>query len=381
MFLGACLDAGLKKSVLDHVVKTLGLSKVHLGFKKESRGEIRGTRLVIHIPSKSGERNLRDILRLLEKAKLSAFVRRNAKEIFQTLAEVEGKVHGISPNKVHFHEVGAIDSLIDIVGACAAVEALNIREFYASAIPMGSGFQKSSHGQIPIPGPATMELLKGIPVTLDSRKWEVITPTGAVLLKQFCKNYGTIPEMAVQSVGYGVGTKNDPTYPNLLRILIGETTSARGVDEVDCINILETNIDDMNPQFLSYIFDVLLGAGALDVYLTPIQMKDSRSGVKLSMICHPKDQSRLADLIFSQTTTLGVRIFKTDRIKLKREIVQVKTEFGAVPVKLGYRNGKISSLSPEYKILKQLADKSGRPIKEIYFKALSEAQRKFLGKQ
>jgi uncharacterized protein (DUF111 family) len=209
----------------------------------------------------------------------------------------------------------------------------------------------------------------------------MITPTGAVLLKHFCKNYETIPEMTIQSVGYGVGTKNDPVYPNLLRILIGETVSTRGgVNEADCVNLLETNIDDMNPQLLTHVFDVLLKAGALDVFLTPIQMKDSRSGMKLSVICHPKDQSRLADLVFNQTTTLGVRIFKTDRIKLRREIVQVKTEFGMVPVKLGYRKGKVSSLSPEYKVLKKIADQTGHPLREIYFKTLLEAQKTFLGK-
>jgi uncharacterized protein (DUF111 family) len=197
-------------------------------------------------------------------------------------------------------------------------------------------------------------------------------------LKHFSKGYGIIPEITIQSVGYGVGTKDDPSYPNLLRVLVGERPG-RAADEVDCVSVLETNIDDMNPQFLAHVFDVLLGAGALDVFLTPIQMKDSRSGVKLSVICEFKDQSRLADLIFSQTTTLGIRTFKTERIKLQREMVQVKTEFGIVPVKIGYRDGKISSLSPEYKILKQLADKAGRPIKEIYFKALNAAQQKNLG--
>lgn len=379
MFLGACLDAGLKLSFLEDLVRKLKLKKVRLEVTKETRCDLNGTRFQVHIPQEShhSERKLKDILPLIDKAKLSPAVSGNAQAMFKEIAKVEAKIHGTTPDKIHFHEIGALDSLVDIVGACAAIEHFEIHEIYASAIPTGSGFQKAAHGNLPVPSPAALELLKKAkaPIIIDSRMKELTTPTGAAILKHFCKGYEQIPELKVHTIGYGVGTWDTAPYPNVLRLLLGERSNRTGQDDVDTVTVLETNIDDMNPQFIAHVFDLLMQSGALDVYLTPIQMKDSRTGMKLSVIAELKDQSKLAKIIFTETTSLGIRIQKMDRIKLRRKIVNIKTPFGTVPVKIGYQEGKMTTLAPEYKILKRLADKTGRPIKEIYSRALTLAQK------
>lgn len=378
MFLGALLDAGLDPKILKDLVKRLGLQKVGLKITRESRCGLEGTRLQVQIPTHSPERKLKDILKRIEKAKLSSNVQENAQAIFQHLAKVEAKIHGTTPEKIHFHEIGAEDSLVDIVGACLAIDMMGLRTIYASSIPLGGGFHKTAHGELPMPGPAALELLKGVPVTRDSRKGELVTPTGAVLLKHFCKGYGALPEMRIETIGYGVGSKDFAPYPNLLRVLIGEKTSISEDTEVDHIILLETNIDDMNPQFFSYVSELLFEAGALDVYLSPIQMKNSRSGIKLSALVKPSDEKKMCDIFFKETPTLGIRRSQIGRIKLQRKIKIFQSSIGPVSIKLGFQAGRLVSLAPEYKDLKALAKKTGRPIREIHIQVISEARKKIL---
>lgn len=377
MFLGACLDAGLDPKLLENIARKLNLKKVKLEITKEKRCGLVGTRLQVRIPPTPTERKLKDILSLIQKAKFSSRVSENAQALFKEIAQAEAKIHGTTPDKLHFHEIGAVDSLVDIVGSCTAIEALDIQEIYASPVPTGSGFQESIHGNLPVPSPAALELLKGAPLIIDARNKELTTPTGAAILKHFCKGYGGIPEFKVHAIGYGVGTWDTAPYPNVLRLLLGEPSDCKGSGDLDCVTVLETNIDDMNPQFISHAFELLLQAGALDVYVTPIQMKESRAGFKLSVIAELKDERELAKIIFKETTSLGIRVQKMDRLTLRREIRQVQTKFGSIPIKIGYHQGAAVNFSPEYKILKRLAHETGSPIKEIYFSALMEAEKKF----
>ncbi|MBC7189026.1 nickel pincer cofactor biosynthesis protein LarC, partial [Candidatus Aerophobetes bacterium] len=272
------------------------------------------------------------------------------------------KVHQESIENLHFHELGSLDTLIDVVCSVAGIDALKVEKIYASAVNLGGGTVNTSHGILPVPAPATLEILRNVPVYSSTSSSELTTPTGAAILKVFSSGYGNIPLMRVEKVGYGAGEK-ELSFPNVLRILIGEMESSLEEDEV---SVIETNIDDMNPQFYGYVAELLFEKGALDVFLTPVYMKKNRPGVVLTVICEKKDEARFLEMIFRETTTLGVRVYHAKRRKLKRETRIIKTSLGEVKVKLGILNGKIVNFSPEYEDCKKIASSRSLPLKEVY---------------
>ena len=376
MFLGAMLDAGLPRRSLDQMIRSLGIPGIRLEVRSESRKGIQGKRAAIHDKTKKKERHLSDILRLIKKAKAAPTVFENARSIFELLAKAEAKVHGTSIGDVHFHEVGAIDSIVDILGACVAMDEMGIQKLYVSEIPLGSGIQKTEHGAWPMPGAATLELLKGIPVVQDGRQGELTTPTGAALVRHFASGFGKMPVMRVSSVGYGCGSRDDAERPNVARIIIGEAGPKECSDQV---LLIETNIDDMNPQYFSYVLDRLFEAGALDVYLTPIHMKELRAGVVLSVMAKPEDQEVMADIIFQETTSIGVRTQVLDRIKLERKIISVMIGKTKIPVKASFHHGKPVTFSPEFQDIQRLAKKTGRSLKDLSFEAVQRAKSLLVG--
>jgi len=309
-------------------------------------------------------------------------VKERALSVFRRLGEAEAKIHGVPLEKIHFHEIGAVDSIVDIVGACIALDLLGVDEVQAAAPPLGSGFVETAHGRFPLPAPATLELLRGYPTQTSPERVELVTPTGAALLAEFCSHFGPIPSMTIEKIGYGAGTRDLKKTPNVLRAVLGESMSTRlrqgyggqasksrsksESEETDTIGVLETNLDDMNPQWFGDVMERLLAAGALDVFLTPVQMKKNRPGTLLTVLCAQSDVERMADLILTHTTSFGVRVHEVRRHKLQREIVIVKTRFGKIEVKLGRRGGKLVACAPEYESCKRAAAKAGVAVKEVY---------------
>ena len=301
---------------------------------------------------------------------LSENVKRRALSVFKRIGEAEAKIHGVPLEKIHFHEVGAVDSIVDIVGACVALEMLGADEVQASPLRLGSGFVETAHGKFPVPAPATLELLKGLPTQPSDDKAELVTPTGAALLAEFCTRFGPMPAMSIEKIGYGAGTRDLEKTPNVLRAIVG----AAGNETGDTIAVIETNIDDMNPQLFGDVMERLLAAGALDVFFTSIQMKKNRPGTLLTLLCERNDVDRLAETLLSHTTSFGVRVHEAQRRKLSREIVKVRTKLGEIEVKIGRRAGKVVSRSPEYESCKQAAAKAGVAVKEVYNEAARAAE-------
>ena len=285
MFLGALLDAGFPLNVLKQRLKTLPLDNYHLETRRESRNHIFGTHFSVKLQqAEQVPRDLGTIRGIIQSGDLSSVVKTKAVEIFERIADVEGKIHNVAPEKVHFHEVGAVDSIIDIVGTLIGIEHLNLGSIYASHIPVGSGFVETAHGTIPVPAPATIELLKGVPIYDSEIRHEMVTPTGAALLSSLVNSFGSMPPIIVQTVGYGAGKKDFHEQPNLLRILIGKQQSGQNVETVV---VLETNLDDMNPEWLGHLMDRLFDAGALDVVFSHVHMKKNRPGIKIQVIGRP----------------------------------------------------------------------------------------------
>jgi uncharacterized protein (TIGR00299 family) protein len=283
--------------------------------------------------------------------------------IFSCLAEAEGKIHRIALEKVHFHEIGATDSIVDIVAAAVGTHELGIDAFHFSRIPLGRGLTHALHGPLPIPGPATLELLKGIPVQGIDLDGETVTPTGAAIVRALGEGFGAQPNMTIEKIGYGAGQKDFPDRPNLFRLVIG-TDSAPWRQE-DML-VIETNIDDMNPEFYDYVLDRLLAAGARDVFLSPIQMKKNRPGILLRLIAEPKDRDALARIILSETSTLGVRYYPVGRLILKRLSEMLKTRYGAIKLKIAEEPGGTKRVAPEYDDLKRIASAKKIPLKLLY---------------
>lgn len=309
-------------------------------------------------------RNLQDIEYIIDNSALKQNVKDVSKKIFRKLAYAEAKVHGKPVEEVHFHEVGAVDSIIDITGTAICLDLLGVEKVIGSAVNTGMGFVKCQHGIIPVPGPAAMELLKGIPIySLDIRT-ELVTPTGAAILSSLCESFGPIPQMTVESTGYGLG-KKDIEIPNLLRTVIGEEKKNQ-----DGIYVIECNIDDMNSEFYEYVMERLFEAGALDVFLTNIVMKKSRPAVKLSVIAESKYVETLTGIIFSETSTIGVRKYPVERDILCRKTVALDTAYGPVNIKVSYKDGNIMNYAPEYIDVKKAAARSGVPMKQVYFESV-----------
>jgi hypothetical protein len=307
-------------------------------------------------------RTLAEISELIDRSALSSAGKARAKQLFATLGDAEAAVHGVSLDRVHLHEVGALDSIIDIVGSVFALEQLGVTRIVASPLNVGSGSIRSAHGLYPVPAPATARLLKGVPIYSGPQHAEMVTPTGALLVTAYAQDYGALPPMRIQQIGYGAGSRDFVETPNVLRVLVGESDGAAVHQQVV---ILEAEIDDMNPQIFGVLMDRLLAQGALDVFYTPIQMKKGRPGTLLSVIAAPSLREAITGTIFRETTTIGVRYREASRECLDREVVTVQTAFGAVRVKIARRADSVINVSPEFEDCLRLATEHGRPVKEI----------------
>ncbi len=360
--LGALADAGLDFKAWLGEVEKLGLSGYDISKKKVKRAGLAGTKVTIKVTQPQPVRHLAEIERLIGKSKISTAAKEKSLRVFKRLGEAESKAHGVAVEKVHFHEVGAVDSIIDIVGSTIALEMMGIEDVMSSPLNLGSGTVKFSHGTFPVPAPATAALIKGFPAYASEIKAELTTPTGAALMTTLAKGSGPMPNIATEKIGYGAGDRELHEIPNMLRVFIGKSA---GSYELDTVNIIETNIDDMDPRIYGYVMERLFAAGAVDVWLTPIVMKKSRPGVTLSAIADSSKTSSLVDIIMMETTTFGVRIYEASRRKLAREFKEVSSKYGKVSVKAGVIGGKTVKAVPEYEDVKAAAMKSGRPFRDI----------------
>lgn len=373
MFLGALLDLGIDEKKFTEEISRILPPEGKIKIKKEKRNHFEGTKFDVEITKKDlKERHLKDIKKLLNDSKLDKNIAEKSKKMFEELAEVEAKIHGSTKEKVHFHEVGAIDSIADIVGAVIALELLQVNKIYFSPINVGTGSTKIEHGRVPLPVPATAELLKRCkaPVYSTGINSELVTPTGALIIKHFSDSF-SMPKIKIQNIGIGFGSKELKESPNFLRVIIGILEKEYSENEV----LIETNIDDMNPEFFPSVEKKLLLSGALDVFRTPIQMKKGRGGFILSTLCERKDIDKIADILFHETTTIGIRIHSIERRKLNRKSKTIKTKFGDAEVKLAYLNDKLVNISPEFDSCEKLAKKTGLPVKEIYEEVKETANR------
>jgi hypothetical protein len=369
MTVGALLDAGLKIETLEEELKKLGLSDYQLEVKKVIKKGISATQFKVKIKEEGVERRFKDILTILEKSKLDEEIKNESKKIFFNIAQAESKIHQKDIDKIHFHEIGGLDSIIDITSAVIGTKTLGIEEIHSSALPVGKGFVKCAHGVIPVPAPATLELLKNIPTYSGGIESEMITPTGAAIISTLAKSFGKRPLMKIERIGYGAGEK-EFTIPNLLRVSIGEKilTDENLKDGYvsDEAVLIETNIDDMNPEFYDYIMDKLFSQGALDVFLVPIQMKKNRPAHMLSIIVYEQNLKEILEVLFSESTTLGVRIREVKRLRLAQQNFIAETKYGKIRVKVGMFKGEIKNIAPEYEDCKKMAKQHKIPLKEIY---------------
>jgi uncharacterized protein (TIGR00299 family) protein len=293
--------------------------------------------------------------------------------VFSQLAEVEGKLHGVSADEVHFHEVGAVDAIIDVVGACVGLELMEISDLICSPLNVGGGRVEAAHGSLPVPAPATAELLKDIPVYSSGVEGELVTPTGAAIVATLGSGFGPMPSMKVETIGYGAGEKDFPGHPNVARLFVGQRVDAvkpqPGARGDELISVIEANLDDMSPQLYGYLAEQALAAGALDVTCSSVQMKKNRPGLTVSILASPDKSDALAQLLFEQSTTIGVRIHEARRKVLEREIVSVDTEHGPVRIKVAKRDGKVLNVAPEYDDCQRLAAEKSVPLKQVILAA------------
>ncbi len=373
MFVGALLDLGLPLEQLLAELKKIPLGSYELKRTRAVRGSLVGTRIEILIPTKQPRRKLGDIAELILHSTLSAGVKQRVLKVFNRLAEAEGKLHNLPPTEVHFHEIGAVDSILDIVGTCVGLELLNIAQLTCSPVNVGSGSVQAAHGSLPVPAPAALELLKDVPIYSSGVEGELVTPTGAALITMLAAGFGAIPAMKVERIGYGAGAREIPGQPNLARLLLGQSTepvtAQLGAPGDEVVSVIEANVDDMNPQLYGFFIDQALAAGALDVTCTAVQMKKNRPGILVSVLCTPEKSDALAQMLFEQTTTIGVRIYEARRKVLERELVSIQTPYGAVKVKVARREGKVLNVAPEYEDCQRLATEKGVPLKQVMIAA------------
>ena len=362
MILGALIDAGLDFSALKDALAKLRVPGFELERKKVERHHIVGTKLEVITGHEHAHRGLTDIIAILDGSDISVSAKTKAKSIFTRLAEAEAKVHGTTPDEIHFHEVGAIDAIVDIVGAVIGIELLGVEQVFASTLRLGTGVTQAAHGVIPIPAPATVELIKNVPVARTDIPAELVTPTGAAIITTLASGFGSAPVFQPEAVGYGAGGRDLSEVPNLLRVCIGER---RASFEEDHSIIIETNIDDMTPEIYGYIVDKLLEVGAKDAYLTPVIMKKARPGIVLTVLTDHLSLDRTVRTIFEETTTLGVRIYNVDRKKVARSAGDVQTRYGTVRTKIAEFEGKRRE-TPEYDDCVTLAREHGVPLLDVY---------------
>ncbi|MGD8835282.1 MAG: nickel pincer cofactor biosynthesis protein LarC [Desulfobacteraceae bacterium] len=375
MILGALLDAGLTLERLREEIAKLHLSHYELDVEQVVKRGIGGSQAHVIIDQERHghhHRHLSHIRDIIENSDLDASVKEKSTAIFVRLAEAEARVHRSEVESVHFHEVGAMDAIIDVVGGVVGLTALGIDKVFCSPLHVGSGTIECAHGTLPVPAPATAELIKGKPVYATGVAGELLTPTGAAILTTLSSGFGSMPAMTVEHIGYGAGTA-DPCIANLLRVAIGEASDDVGDFRIEQTAVIETNIDDMNPQMYDHVMGLLLDQGALDVYLTPLQMKKNRPGTMLSVICPPDAVGRFSDLLMKETTTIGLRWRVDNRIKSRRLIKKIDTSHGPIHVKIAQNNGRIINLTPEYDDCKRVALEKKIPLKKVMDDVRSEA--------
>ncbi len=365
MILGALTDLSDAPSFLREELKKLDLKGYSISNKKVKRGVIQATKVDVKVTEKSSsQKNLKNIVSIIENSGLAEKIKKDSIKIFRRLAEAEAKVHGTTIDKVHFHEVGAIDSIVDIVGSVIGIHHLNISKIVSSPLNTGSGFVKCAHGTLPVPAPAVMELLKGFPCFSSGVQQELTTPTGAAIITTLADEFGSLPNLKIERAGYGAGGIDLKEMPNALRIILGEhSISSESKEE---IFVLETNIDDMNPEFYDVVMEKLFQAGAVDVFLTPIIMKKNRPATKLSVLTQQQNVKALANEVLKNTTSFGIRFYPVERVMLDREFQKIETIFGKMKVKIGKRDGEICHISPEYEACKEISREQGIPIKKVY---------------
>jgi len=386
MILGALVDAGVPFEALAHELATLHLEGYSLERREVMKAGFRATKVEVHVAGNdpgpdeaaaSGAhhrhppRNLASILAIIAESGLAPVVKEQASRVFSRLAEAEARVHGTTADAVHFHDVGAVDAIVDVAGACIGLHLLGIDAVHCSALPLGGGFVNGPHGRIPVPGPATAELLKGFPILDTGVKRELVTPTGAAILTTLAVSAGVMPAMTVTAIGCGAGTMELPT-PNLIRLFVGEAAALAGTET---IVQMETNIDDMSPQLYEPLMERLFEAGALDVHLTPVIMKRSRPGVVLTALCPPGRVDDLAQVLFDESSTIGVRWTAYQRARLDREMVTLATAYGPVGFKVSRRRGRVVTVTPEFEDVRRIARDKGLPVKEVLDQARAEGRR------
>lgn len=417
MFIGAMIDLGVDVNLLKEELRKLELDGYHITATKRDKSNIVGVKFDVHLLDEEGKdqaddghahshghehshshghdhshshgmvaghahdenRDFKQIKSLIWKSSLSEWVKQKAVAVFQRVAVAEGKVHGLPPEEVHFHEVGAVDSIIDIVGACIALEMLGRPKVLAAPVVEGTGWVKCAHGRFPVPTAATLEILgaRGIPITQCEEPHELVTPTGAAILAEFAESFAPMSSLAADKVGYGLGTRDNQTRPNVLRaVLTKDYSPSNGSPhdwETDRVAVLETNLDDIPAEVLGNLMEKALEAGALDIFHTPIQMKKNRPGVLLTILSHETEADRFTEMLLKETSAFGVRRTIAERRKLKREIVTVTTPFGAVEIKVGRLDGKPVQKASEYENCKRLAYAADVPVKEVMAAAQAAA--------
>ena len=363
MILGAMVAAGVDPHFLRAQLSTLSVAGFDISFEIVNRSGLSATYARVETAHEHKHRHLSDIKQIIESSGLSGPVKQRAVEIFTRLAEAEARVHNEPVDHVHFHEVGALDAIVDVVGAAICFDALKIDRFLCSPLHVGSGMIKMAHGQFPIPPPAVTELLKGVPFYATDIKGELLTPTGAAIITTVCSEYGPIPQMTTEVTGYGAGTREYQDFPNVLRVLIGETEATGATDER--LWMLETNLDDASPQIMGHVMDRVLELGALDCFFTPVQMKKNRPGVLLSVLCEREEKEAVMKLLFMETTTLGVRSYAVSRRALERSVVRVETQYGPIDVKVAHLDGRVVNEMPEFEQCRGAAARANVPLKLV----------------
>ncbi len=387
MMLGALVDAGLDFARLEQEINKLNISGYRLEHHRVVKNGISGTKVDVIINEKHVHRHLRDIKEIIENSNLASLVKEKCSIVFGKIAEAEAKVHNSTKEEIHFHEVGSLDAIIDVVGSVVGLDLLGVEKVTASKIHVGTGYTKCAHGTILLPAPATLELLQGVPVYCQGIEKELVTPTGAALITTLAESFGEMPSMSVTDIGYGAGTR-DLDIPNLLRISLGEAAEDTGsfpdvrfggqgdIHQAEAM-MLEVNIDDLNPEFYDYLFSRLLAEGAHDVFLQPIQMKKNRPAVKLSILTYASQMERIMETVFQETSTIGVRAYPVTKYMLPYEIKALATKYGDVRVKVASLNNTITTIAPEYEDCRSKAESYGEPIKNVYEHVKSEAKKAF----
>ena len=377
MVLGALLDAGLRIEEVREGLRALDLPGWEITAEKVWKNGMAATYAKVRTQDTQTHRSLSTILEIIGKLRLACGVKERASAIFRKLGEAEAAVHDVPLEKIHFHEVGAVDAILDIVGACIGFAALGIEAFACSPLNVGGGTARMAHGVLPVPAPATARLLIGKPTYSNGVQKELVTPTGAAIVATLCTSFGPQPPMSVAAIGYGAGTADLEGQPNVLRLMVGDQLEKLTSAKAETIRVLEANLDDMNPQIYGYFLEKALAAGALDVFAAPVQMKKNRPGMLVTVLCRPQDEAKFQEMLFAETTTLGIRSYAAERRVLARQWETVHTRFGDVRIKVARLNGHIRQASPEFEDCRKLAQEQNVPLQRV----MEEAARAWADKK